>query len=173
MGCNGSLHHGVLLIGTDMTLSTNSGDTRGDNGAPRNTQPASSIAADQPPADLESGSDVQPALPAAPAARGRNDTLWGALATAFAVAAMLWIAYQSNVRYEVTQVQKQIASQQDESGAELQSLKDQVQRLTAAQSRTDAEVAKLVKQSPPGKSELQGLQNHVNAPRKEPKAQKR
>jgi hypothetical protein len=145
----------VLLIGTDMTPSTNSDDTRIDNGAPRNTQPASSIAgADHAATDLESGSDVQPALPAAPAARGRNDTLWGGLATAFAVAAMLWIAYQSNVRYEVTQVQKQIASQHDESGSELQSLKDQIQRLTAAQGRTDAEVAKLVKQSPPGKSEL-------------------
>jgi hypothetical protein len=172
-GCNGSLHHGVLLIGADMTLSTNSDDTRGDNGAPRNTQPASSIAADQSPTDLGSRSDVQPALPAAPAARGRNDTIWGALATAFAVAAMLWTAYQSNVRYEVTQVQKQIASQHDESDAELQSLKDQIQRITTAQNRTDAEVARLAKQSPPAKSEIQGLQNHVNAPRKEPKAQKR
>ena len=171
---NGSLHHGVLLIGTDMTPSTDSDDTRGDNGAPHNTQPASPIAgADHAPADLESGSDVQPALPAAPTARRRNDTLWGGLATAVAVAAMLWIAYQSNVRYEVTQVQKQIAPQHDESGAELQSLKDQIKRLTAAQSRTDAEVARLVKQSPPAKSEIQGLQNHVNAPRKEPKAQKR
>jgi peptidoglycan hydrolase CwlO-like protein len=73
----------------------------------------------------------------------------------------------------VTQVQKQIAPQHDESGAELQSLKDQIQRLTAAQSRTDAEVARLVKQSPPAKSKIQGLQNHVNAPRKERKAQKR
>jgi hypothetical protein len=94
---------------------------------------------------ISKAGDVQPALPVAPTARRRNDTLWGGLATAVAVAAMLWIAYQSNVRYEVTQVQKQIASQHDESGAELQSLKDQIQRLTAAQSRTDAEVARLVK----------------------------
>jgi uncharacterized protein HemX len=164
----------VLLIGFYMTPSANSDDARSDNGAPRNTQPASSIGgADHAPTDLESGSDVQPAPPAAAAARGRNDTLWGGLATAAAVAAMLWIAYQSSVRYEVTQVQKQIASQHDESDAELQSLKDQIQRITTAQNRTDAEVARLAKQSPPAKSEIQGLQNHVNAPRKEPKAQKR
>jgi predicted nucleic acid-binding Zn-ribbon protein len=86
---------------------------------------------------------------------------------------MLWIAYQSNVREEVRQVQKQIAAQHDESSAQLQSLKDQIQGITAAQSRSDADIAKLVRQSPTAKSEIQGLQNHVNTLRREPKAQKR
>jgi septal ring factor EnvC (AmiA/AmiB activator) len=164
----------VLLIGTDMTPSTNSDDNRSDNGLPGNTQPASAtVGANKAPNDLESRSEVQSAPPATPAARRRNDTLWGTLATAVAVAAMLWIAYQSNVRSEVTQVQKQIAAQHDESVAELQSLKDKIQGITATQSRTDAEVAKLVRQSPPAKSEIQGLQNHVNTLRREPNAQKR
>ena len=57
--------------------------------------------------------------------------MWGGLATAVAVAAMLWIAYQSNVRNEVAQVQKQIATQHDESAAQLQSLKDEIQGITA------------------------------------------
>lgn len=99
--------------------------------------------------------------------------MWGGLATAVAVAAMLWIAYQSNVRNEVAQVQKQIATQHDESAAQLQSLKDEIQGITAAQNRTDAQIAKLIKQSPPAKSEIQGLQNHVDTLRTPPKAQKR
>lgn len=53
------------------------------------------------------------------------------------------------------------------------SLKDKIQGITAVQNRTDAEIAKLVKQSPPAKSEIQGLQNHVNTLRREPKGQKR
>jgi uncharacterized protein HemX len=157
-----------------MTPSTNSDDNRSDNGAPGNTQPASAaVGANQAANDLESRSEVQSAPAATPAARGRNDAWWGSLATAVAIAAMLWIAYQSNVRGEVTQVQKQIAAQHDESLAELQSLKDKIQGITAAQNRTDAEVAKLVKQSPSAKSEIQGLQNHVNTLRREPNAQKR
>jgi hypothetical protein len=54
----------------------------------------------------------------------------------------------------------------------LQSLKDQIQGIKAAQSRSDADIAKLVRQSPTAKSEIQGLQNHVNTLRREPKAQK-
>jgi hypothetical protein len=158
-----------------MTPSTNSDENRIDNGLPGNTRPVSAtVGANEAPNDLDkSGSEVQSAPRATAVARRRNDTLWGTLATAVAVAAMVWIAYQSNVRGEVTQVQKQIAAQHDENVAELQSLKDKIQGITAAQSRTDAEVAKLVKQSPPAKSEIQGLQNHVNTLRREPNAQKR
>jgi uncharacterized protein HemX len=99
--------------------------------------------------------------------------MWGGLATAVAVAAMLWIAYQSNVRNDVAQVQKQIAAQHAESVAEFHFLGDKIQEITTAQSQTDAEIAKLVRQSPSAKSEIQGLQNHVDTLRRSPKAQKR
>jgi hypothetical protein len=121
-------------------------------GEPRNTQPASPTAGtDQVPNDVGSREEVQPAPPTTPAARRRNDAFWAALATSVAVAAMLWIAYQSNVRDEVTQVQKQIEAQH----AELQSLKDKIQGITAGQSQTDVE------QSRPSMSEIKGLQNHI------------
>jgi uncharacterized protein HemX len=99
--------------------------------------------------------------------------MWGGLATAVAVAAMLWIAYQSNVRNDVAQVQKQISAQHDENVAEFQFLRDKIREITTAQSRTDAEMAKLVRQSPSAKSEIQGFQNHVDTLRRPPKAQKR
>jgi hypothetical protein len=140
---------------------TSSMNTDENGGAPRNTQP-SSAGADQVPND---------ATVASPAARGRSDALWGCLATTVAVAAMLWIAYQSNVRNEVAQVQKQISAQHDESVAELQSLKAKIQAIAAAQSQADVEIAKMVKQSPSG--ELQGLQNWVDTPRRGAKSAKR
>jgi len=112
-----------------------------------------SAGADQISNNLESvGNEVQSAPAPAPAASGRKDTLWAGLATTVAVASMLWIAYQSNVRNEVTLIQRQIEAQH----AELQSLKDKVQGMAATQSRTDVE------QSQPSISEIQGLQNHVN-----------
>jgi len=125
--------------------------------------------ADQIPNNLESIGDEVQSAPAAPAARGRKDTLWAGLATTVAVASMLWIAYQSNVRNEVTLVQRQIEAQHDE----LQSLKDKIQGVTAAQSRTDARIAKLVEQSQPPKSELQGLQNRVTTLPGQPKQRKK
>jgi hypothetical protein len=77
--------------GADMTPET---DENGrDSGAPRNTQLASPTGADEVPNDLESKREVQSMPPATGAARGRSDALWGGLATAVAVAAMLWIAY--------------------------------------------------------------------------------
>ena len=109
--------------------------------------------ADQISDNLESiGNEVQSAAAPAPAASGRKHTLWAGLATTVAVASMLWIAYQSNVRNEVTLVQRQIEAQH----AELQSLKDKIQRMATTQSRTDVE------QSQSSVSEIQGLQNHVN-----------
>jgi hypothetical protein len=130
-------------------------------GGPRNTQLASPTAdTDQVPNDVD---EVQRAPPTTPATRGRNDALWGGLATAVAVGAMLWIAYQSNVRNEVAQVQKQIEAQH----AELQSLKDKIQGITAGQSQTDVE------QSQPSMSEIQGLQNHVETLRGQAKRQKK
>jgi hypothetical protein len=133
-------------------------------GEPRNSKPASPTAGtDQVPNDVGRRDEVQPAPPTAPAARGRNDAFWAALATTAAVAAMLWIAYQSNVRNQVAQVQKQIEVQH----AELQSLKDKIQGITAGQSQTDVE------QSQPSTSEIQGLQNHVETLRRQTKRQKK
>ena len=120
--------------------------------------------ANQIPNNLESiGDKVQYAPPPARAASGRKDTLWAALATTVAVASMLWIAYQSNVRNEITLVQRQIEAQH----AELQSLKDKIQGMTPTQSRTDVE------QSQPSISEIHGLQNHVNTLRGQQKQQRR
>lgn len=154
-----------------MTSSTNADEN---GAAPRNPQPSSpSAGADRVPNDSESRGGVQPPPVAPSAARRRSDAMWGGLATAVAVAAMLWIAYQSNVRNDVAQVQKQIAAQHAESVAEFHFLGDKIQEITTAQSQTDAEIAKLVRQSPSAKSEIQGLQNHVDTLRRSPKAQKR
>jgi hypothetical protein len=117
---------------------------------------------DQIPNNSNIGHEVQSA-PAAPAASGRNDTLWAGLATTVAIASMLWIAYQSNVRNEVTLVQRQIEAQH----AELQSLKDKVQGMAPTQSWIDVE------QSQPSISEIQGLQNHVDTLRGRAKKQKK
>jgi septal ring factor EnvC (AmiA/AmiB activator) len=152
-----------------MTPSTNADEN---GGAPRNAQPASA-SADRVPNAPASRGEVQFAPVAPSAARGRSNAVWAALSTAVAVAAMVWVAYQANARNEVAQIQREIAAQHAESVSELQSLKDKIQGITVAQNRTDAEIAKLVKQSPPAKSEIQGLQNHVNTLRREPKAQKR
>jgi hypothetical protein len=148
--------------GADMTPETD--ENGSDSGAPRNTQAASPTAgAGQIPNDVGSRDEVQPAPPITPAARGRNDALWAGLATTVAVAAMLWIAYQSNARNEVAQVQKQVEALH----ADLQSLKDKIQRMTAAQSPTDVE------QSQPSISEIRGLQNHVETLRGQAKRQKK
>jgi cell division protein FtsL len=97
---------------------------------------------------------------AAPAARARKDNLWAGLATTVAVASMLWIAYQSTVRNEVTLLQRRIEAQH----AELQSLKGKIQEMAATQSQTDVA---------PSISEIQGLQNHVNTLRGQQKQRKK
>ena len=60
-------------------------------------------------------------------------------------------------------VQRQIKAQH----AELQSLKDKIQGMAVAQTRTDVE------QSQPSISEIQGLQNHVDNLRGQAKKQKK
>ena len=93
-----------------------------------------------------------------------NDASWAALATTVAPVALgltIGIAY---VGY--AHVQRQIKAQHAElqsQHAELQSLKDKIQGMAAAQSRTDVE------QSQPSISEIQGLQNHVDTLRGQPK----
>ena len=66
--------------------------------------------------------------------------MWGGLATAVTVAAILWIAYQSNVRNDVAQVQKQISAQHDENVAEFQFLRDKNRDITTAQRRTHSQI---------------------------------
>jgi uncharacterized protein HemX len=162
----------VLLIDNNNMTPTNADEN---GGAPRNAQAASaSTGSDQVPNAPQGSSEVQSAPVVTSAARARSsDALWAALATAVAVAAMVWIACQANARNEVAQVKKEIAAQHDETVAQLQSLKYKIQGITVAQNRTDAEVTKLVKQSPPAKNEIQGLQNHVDTLHRQPKAQKR
>jgi uncharacterized membrane protein YciS (DUF1049 family) len=58
-------------------------------------------------------------------------------------------------------LQRQIAAQHA-FGTQLQPLKQKIHEMTAVQSQTDAEVAKLAAQSQPPKSVIQGLQNHVD-----------
>ena len=86
-----------------------------------------------------------------------NEASWAALATTVAPVALdltIGIAYLGYAH-----VQRQIKAQH----AELHSLKDKIQGMAAAQSRTDVE------QSQPSISEIQGLQNHVDTLRGEPK----
>ena len=120
-------------------------------GDPRSTLPSSIIAgASQIPNDLESiGDEVQSAPAAKPSVRGRKD------------------AFRAGT--VVPHVQRQIKAQH----AELQSLKDKIQGMAVAQSQTDAEIDKLATQSQPPKSEIQGLQNHVDNLRGQAKKQKK
>jgi hypothetical protein len=76
-----------------------------------------------------------------------KDALWAALGVA--IGSMLWIAHQWNVRNEATLVERQVEAQHDELVTQMQPLKDKIQGITLAQSRTDAEIAKLVEQSQP------------------------
>ena len=101
---------------------------------------------------------ASPAPAATPAARGRRDALRAGTVVPVALGLMLGIAYLGYAN-----VQRQIKAQH----AELQSLKDKIQTMAAAQSRTDVE------QSQPSISEIQGLQNHVDTLRGRAKKQKK
>jgi len=143
----------TFFIGADMTDENGTGD-------PRSTLPSSIIAgAGQIPNDLESiGDEVQSAPAATPAVRGRKDALRAGTVVPVALGLMLGIAYLGYAH-----VQRQIKAQH----AELQSLKDKIQTMAAAQSRTDVE------QSQPSINEIQGLQNHVDTLRGRAKKQKK
>ena len=128
-------------------------------GDPRSMLASPIIAgAGQFPNDLESiGDEVQSAPAATPAARGWKDALRAGTVVPVALGLVLGIAYLGYAH-----VQRQITAQH----AELQSLKDKIQAMAVAQTRTDVE------QSQPLISEIQGLQNHLNTPRGQPKQQK-
>ena len=101
---------------------------------------------------------ASPAPAATPAARGRRDALRAGTVVPVALGLMLGIAYLGYAN-----VQRQIKAQH----AELQSLKDKIQAMAVAQTRTDVE------QSQPSISEIQGLQNHVDTLHGRAKKQKK
>ena len=125
-------------------------------GDPRSMLASPIIAgAGQFPNDLESiGDEVQ----SAPAARGWKDALRAGTVVPVALGLVLGIAYLGYAH-----VQRQITAQH----AELQSLKDKIQAMAVAQTRTDVE------QSQPLISEIQGLQNHVDTLRRAKQQKKR
>ena len=129
-------------------------------GDPRGTLASSIIAgAGQFPIDSESiGDEVQSVPAATPAASGWKDALRAGTVVPVALGLVLLIAYLGYAH-----VQRQITAQH----AELQSLKDKIQAMAVAQTRTDVE------QSQPSISEIQGLQNHVDTLRGRPKKQKK
>jgi uncharacterized protein HemX len=119
--------------------------------------------ADMTPETDENGGDprstlASPAPAATAAARGRRDALRAGTVVPVALGLMLGIAYLGYAN-----VQRQIKAQH----AELQSLKDKIQAMAVAQTRTDVE------QSQPSISEIQGLQNHVDTLRGRAKKQKK
>jgi uncharacterized protein HemX len=135
--------------------------------------------AGQFPNDLESiGDEVQSAPAATPAARGWKDALRAGTVVPVALGLVLGITYLGYAH-----VQRQITAQH----AELQSLKDKIQAMAVAQTRTDveqsqpsiSEIQGLPKSrrysswaGKTAKKEIQGLQNRVNTPRGQPKQQK-
>jgi uncharacterized protein HemX len=104
------------------------------------------------------GTLASPAPAATAAVRGQKDTLRARTVVPIALGLMLGIAYLGYAH-----VQRQIKAQH----AELQSLNDKIQGMAVAQTRTDVE------QSQPSKSEIQGLQNHVDNLRGRAKKQKK
>ena len=143
-----------------MTPST---DEKGsDYGEPRIIAGAGQI-----PNDLESIGDQVPSTPAAtPVATGQKDAGLATTVVPVALGLMLGVAYLG-----YAQLKSQIEAQHAEFVTQLQPLKDKIQETTAAQSRSDTEIAKLVEQSHLPKSEIQGLQNHATTLRRQPKQQ--
>jgi uncharacterized protein HemX len=107
---------------------------------------------------------------ATPVASGRRDASWAGLATTVVPVALgltLGVAYlgYAHVQRQIKAQHAELQSLKDTQYAELQSLKNKIQGMAAAQSRTDVE------QSQPSISEIQGLQNHVDTLRGQPKQQ--
>jgi len=120
--------------------------------------------------EMRSDDLFQYAPAATPVASGRRDTSWAGLATTvvpIAFGLMLGVAYlgYAHVQRQIKAQHAELQSLKDTQYAELQSLKNKIQGMAAAQSRTDVE------QSQPSISEIQGLQNHVDTLRGQPKQQ--
>jgi hypothetical protein len=134
---------------------------------------AVSIGADMTPETDENGGDprgtlASPAPASTPTATGQKDAGRATTVVPIALGLMLGVAYLGYAHLK-TQIEEQHAG----FVTQLQPLKHKIQEVTAAQSQTDAEIAKLVAQSPPPKNEIQGLQNHIITPRGQPKQRKK
>jgi uncharacterized protein HemX len=120
----------------------------------------------------ESDEDGDPrgalASPASAATAAARDALRAGTVVPVALGLMLGIAYLGYAH-----LQRQIEAQHAGFVTQLQPMKQKIQEMTAAQSQTDAEIAKLAAQSQPPKSEIQGLQNHVDNLRGQAKKQKK
>ena len=97
------------------------------------------------------------ASPEPPAATAARDALRAGTVVPVALGLMLGIIYLGYAH-----LQRQIEAQRAGFVTQLQPMKQKIQKMTAAQSQTDAEIAKLAAQSQPPESEIQGLQNHVD-----------
>jgi uncharacterized protein HemX len=146
-------------------------ETGSDDGGSRSTQHASPIiaGAGQIPNNSEStGDEVQSARAATPTATGQKDAGFATTVVPVVLGLMLGIAYLGYAH-----LKSQIEAQHAGFATQLQPLEHKIREMTAAQSQIDAEIAKLVAQSQPPKSEIQGLQNHIITPRGQPKQNKK
>jgi uncharacterized protein HemX len=118
----------------------------------------------------DEGGDPRGALasPAPAATAAARDALRAGSVVPVALGLMLGIAYLGYAH-----LQRQIEAQHAGFVTQLQPMKQKIQEMTAAQSQTDAEIAKLAAQSQPPKSEIQGLQNHVDNLRGQAKKHKK
>ena len=108
------------------------------------------------------------ASPAPAATATARDALRAGTVVPVALGLMLGIAYLGYAH-----LQRQIQAQHAGFVTQLQPMEQKIQEMTAAQSQTDTEVAKLAAQLQPPKSEIQGLQNHVDNLRGRAKKQKK
>lgn len=97
------------------------------------------------------------ASPAPAATAAARDSLRAGTVVPVALGLMLGIAYLGYAR-----LKRQIEAQHSGLVTQLQPLMKKMQEMTAAQSQSDAEIAKLAAQSQPPKSEIWGLQNRVD-----------
>jgi len=118
------------------------------------------------PENDEGGDPRALASPASTAAA--RDALRAGTVVPVALGLMLGIAYLGYAH-----LQRQIQAQHAGFVTQLQPMEQKIQEMTAAQSQTDTEVAKLAAQLQPPKSEIQGLQNRVDNLRGRAKKQKK
>src|SRR5215471_17471577 len=118
-------------------------------------------------AENDEGGDPRALAPPASTAAAR-DALRAGTVVPVAFGLMLGIAYLGYAH-----LQRQIQAQHAGFVTQLQPMEQKIQEMTAAQSQTDTEVAKLAAQLQPPKSEIQGLQNHVDNLRGRAKKQKK
>ena len=118
--------------------------------------------------ESDEGGDPRGALASPAATAAARDALRAGTVVPVALGLMLGIAYLGYAH-----LQRQIQAQHAGFVTQLQPMEQKIQEMTAAQSQTDTEIAKLTAQLQPPKSEIQGLQNHVDNLRGRAKKQKK